>query len=149
MPWVNHLPAVSWSTFGKCSLKWEYVCKLDIKENNFSCFLLFHILMHYNMITPSHYHHCANFIWRHWTYKVPVRYNLSSVGLRLSIFSQLSIIGQETMVCAVCLFVFLYNMWGCVFSVYQFPSWWLREYTYFVLLSSSNRKYELLPIVKG
>ena len=42
-------------------------------------------------ITPSHYHHCANFIWRHWTYRMPVRYNLSSVWVRLSIFSQLSI----------------------------------------------------------
>ena len=38
-------------------------------------------------IAPSHYHHCANFIWRHWTYKMPVRYNLSSVWVRLSIFS--------------------------------------------------------------
>ena len=37
-------------------------------------------------------HHCANFIWRHWTYKMPVRYNLSSVWVRLSIFSELSII---------------------------------------------------------
>ena len=36
----------------------------------------------------------------------------------------------------------LYNMWGCVFSVYPFPLWWLREYIYFVLLSSSNWKYE-------
>ena len=43
-------------------------------------------------ITPSHYHHCANFIWRHWAYKIPVRYNLSSVWVRLSMFSQLSII---------------------------------------------------------
>ena len=43
-------------------------------------------------ITPSHYHHCANFIWIHWTYKMPVRCNLSSVWVRLSIFSQLSII---------------------------------------------------------
>ena len=43
-------------------------------------------------ITSSHYHHCANFIWRYWTYKMPVRYNLSSVWVRLSIFSQLSII---------------------------------------------------------
>ena len=101
--------------------------------------------------TPSHYHHCANFIWRHWTYKMPVRYNLSSVWVRLSIFSQLlSIIqyvglcvfslpisfvmieriyilcliiiiksevwtiahclglGHETMVCAVCLSIFLW-----------------------------------------
>ena len=40
--------------------------------------------------TLSHYHHCANFIWRLWTYKIPVRYNLSSVWVRLSIFSQLS-----------------------------------------------------------
>ena len=43
-------------------------------------------------LTPSHYQHCANFIWRHWTYKMPVRYNLSSVWVRLSIFSWLSII---------------------------------------------------------
>ena len=114
-------------------------------------------------ITPSHYHHCAKFIWRHWTYKMPVRYNLSSVWVRLSIFSQLSIIqyvglcvfslpisfvmieriyiyvyiyiniyiccliiiiksevwtithclglGHETMVCAVCLSVFLWVCW--------------------------------------
>ena len=31
-------------------------------------------------------------IWRHWNYKKPVRYILSSVWVRLSIFSQLSII---------------------------------------------------------
>ena len=31
-------------------------------------------------------------IWRHWTYKMPVRYILSSVWVRLSIFSTLSII---------------------------------------------------------
>ena len=43
-------------------------------------------------ITPSHYRHCANFIWRHWTYQMPVRYNLCSMWERLSIFSQLSII---------------------------------------------------------
>ena len=46
----------------------------------------------YLYITQSHYHHCGNFIWRHWTYKMPFRYNLSSVWVRLSIFSQLSII---------------------------------------------------------
>ena len=88
-------------------------------------------------------------IWRHWTYKMPVRYILSSVWVRLSIFSPLSIIqymglcvfslpiplvmieriyrlcliiiiksevwtithclwlGHETMVCAVCLSIFL------------------------------------------
>ena len=43
-------------------------------------------------ITPSPYHHCANFIWRHWTYKMPVRFNLSCMWVRLSIFSQFSVI---------------------------------------------------------
>ena len=31
-------------------------------------------------------------IWRHWTYKMPVRYILSNVWVRISIFSQLSIL---------------------------------------------------------
>ena len=70
-------------------------------------------------------------IWRHWTYKMPVRYILSSVWVGLSIFSPLSIIQYV----------------GLYISVYPFLLWWLREYIYFVLLSSSNRKYELLPIV--
>ena len=39
-------------------------------------------------------------------------------------------------------------MRGCVFSVYPFPLWWLREYIHFVLLSSSNRNYELLPLFR-
>ena len=51
-----------------------------------------HIVFVCLYITPSHYHHCANFILRHWTYKMPVRYNLSSVWVRISIFSQLSTI---------------------------------------------------------
>ena len=67
-------------------------------------------------------------IWRHWTYKRPVRYILSSKIKHVLRYP-------------------LYNMWGCMFSVYPFLLWWLREYIYFVLLSSSNRKYELLPIV--
>ena len=67
-------------------------------------------------------------IWRHWTYKVPVRYILSSVWVRLRIFSQLSIIRY---------------MGLCVFSL---PiSLVMIEMIY--TLSSSNRKYELLPIV--
>ena len=31
-----------------------------------------------------------------------------------------------------------------MFSVYPLLLWWLRKYIYFVLLSSSNRKFELL-----
>ena len=112
-----------------------------------------HIVFVCLYITPSHYHHCANFIWRHWTYKMAVSYNLSNVWVRSSIFSQLSIIqyvglcvfslpisfvmieriyifcliiiiiksevwtithclglGHETMVCAVCLSIFLLSI---------------------------------------
>ena len=41
--------------------------------------------------TLSHFHQCALF-WRHWTYTMPARYILSSVWVRLSILSPLSII---------------------------------------------------------
>ena len=51
-----------------------------------------HIVFVCLYITPYHYHHCANVIWIHWTYKMPVRYNLSSVWVRLSILSQLFIV---------------------------------------------------------
>ena len=66
-----------------CSLRWVQIvgCVLACRSYSFCLY-----------ITPPHYRHCANFIWRHGTYKFPVRYNLSSVWLRLSIYSQLSII---------------------------------------------------------
>ena len=48
------------------------------------------IVFVYWYISPSHYHHCANFIWRHWTYKMPVRIIISSVWVKLSIFSRLT-----------------------------------------------------------
>ena len=42
-------------------------------------------------ITPISLSSLCKLIWRHWTYKIPVRYILSSVWVILSIFSQLSI----------------------------------------------------------
>ena len=104
------------------------------------------LFVHYTISLSS----LCKLIWGHWTYKMPVRYSLSSVWVRLSIFSQLSIIqnmglyvfslpiplvmieriyilcliiiiksevwtiihclglGHETMVCAVCLSIFLW-----------------------------------------
>ena len=41
--------------------------------------------------------------WRHWTYKIPVRYILSSVWVRLSIFSPLSIIQCMGLYVIICL----------------------------------------------
>ena len=69
-------------------------------------------------ITPSHYHHCANFVWRHWIYKMPVRYNLSSVSIRLSKLSQLSII-QYVGLC----FQFTHCLcddWDNIFTLYYY-----------------------------
>ena len=89
------------------------------------------IVFAYLYVTPSHYHYC------------------SSLSEDIELIKRLSDI-----VCWVCdldnaysLSYPLKNTWGCVFSIDPFPLWWLREYIYFVLLSSSNRKYELLPIV--
>ena len=82
-------------------------------------------------IAPSHYHHCANFIWRHWTYKMPVKYNLSSVWIRLRIFSQLSIIQYVGL---------------CGFSL-PISSVMIERIHIYAVLLSSNRMYELLPIV--
>ena len=82
--------------------------------------------------TPSHYHHWANL----------------SEGIAL-------IKCLSDIFCRVCEYDLayslrypLYNMWGCMFSVYPFLLWWLREYIYFVLLSSSNRKYEHLQLLR-
>ena len=46
------------------------------------------LFVQYTISSPS----LCKFIWMHWTYKMPVRYILSSVWVRLSIFSPLSII---------------------------------------------------------
>ena len=35
---------------------------------------------------------------------------------------------------------------GCMYSAHPFLLWWLWEYVYFILLSSSNRKYDPFPI---
>ena len=69
-------------------------------------------------------------IWKHWTTKMLVRYMMPSVCLRLRQFSQLS----------------LYSLYGAVcLQLTQFCD--DRENVYFILLSSSNRKYESLTIV--
>ena len=75
-------------------------------------------------------------IWKHWIYKMHVRYILSNVWVRLSIFSPLSIIQY------VELYVF-----SLPISLVMIERIYI--YIYFVLLSSSDRKYELVPIVYG
>ena len=59
-------------------------------------------IVYFCLCITSYHHHCAIFFWRHWTFTMPVRYILSSVWVRLSIFSQLSIIQY---------------MWLCDFSL--------------------------------
>ena len=92
-------------------------------------------------ITPSHYHHCAKFIWRNWSYKMPVRYNLSSVWVRLSIFSQLSVI-HYTICGAVCFQFthFLCDDWKNIYtlSYYHHQIGSMNYYQLFLGLGSWN-----------
>ena len=77
--------------------------------------------------TSSHYRHCAKL-----SEGIELIKCLSDVFVEcviLSIFSQLSI--RQSIIQYVEL---------CV-SVNPLPLWWLKEYIYFVLSSSSNRKY--------
>ena len=60
------------------------------------------LFVHYTISLSS----LCKLIWRHWTYKMPVRYILSSKWVRLSIFSQLSII-QYMGLCALSLTISL------------------------------------------
>ena len=127
---------------GKLGICFHYYCKyLD----RFWLSDRTHLFVQYTISISS----LCKLIWRHWTYKMPVRYILLSLWVRLSIFSQLSNIqyvglcvfslpiplvmieriyilcliiiiksevwtithclglGHETMVCTVCLFIFL------------------------------------------
>ena len=85
------------------------------------------LFVHYTISLSS----VCKLICRHWTYEMSARYILSSVWVRLSIFSWLSIIQYMG------LYVFILpNSLVMVERIYCF-----------VLLSSSNRKYELLAIV--
>ena len=54
--------------------------------------------------------------WRHWTYKMPVRYILSSVWVRLSIFSPLSII-QYAGLYVFSLPISLYDDWENIYTL--------------------------------
>ena len=82
------------------------------------------LFVHYTISWSS----LCKLIWRHWNYKMPVRYTLSSGRVKWGIFSQLSIIQYVRL---------------CVFSLAIFHVKIERIYIDFVLLSSSNRKYEL------
>ena len=64
-------------------------------------------------ITPSHYHHCANL-----SEDIELMKCLSDIFCRVCEYDYAYFLSYP-----------LYNIWGCVFSVYPFPSWWLREYT--------------------
>ena len=81
-------------------------------------------------VTSSHYHHCANL-----SEDIELMKCLSDTFCGVCEWDKAYSLSYPS-----------YNIWGCVFAVYPFPLWWLRGYI-LVLLSSLNRKYELLPIV--
>ena len=63
-------------------------------------------------ITPSHYHHCADL----------------SVDIELDTCLPEIFYRVCEQVWAYSLSYLLCNIWGCMFSVYPIPSWWLGEY---------------------
>ena len=63
-------------------------------------------------ITPSHYHHCAN-----------VSVDIELMKCLPDIFCR--VCEQDW---AYSLSYPLFNIWGCMFSIYPIPSYWLREY---------------------
>ena len=65
-----------------CSLWWVQIIRYVWLADRVRVFV------HYIISLPS----LCKLIWRHWNYKMPVRYILSSVWVRLSIFSPLFII---------------------------------------------------------
>ena len=38
----------------------------------------------------------------------------------------------------------LYNIWGCVFSVYPFPLWWLRKYTLCLIIIIKSELWTII-----
>ena len=79
------------------------------------------LLVHYTISLSS----LGKLIWGHWTYEMPVRYILSSVWVRLSIFSQLSIIQYTG-------------------AFYPFPLWWLREYTLCLIIIIKSEVWTII-----
>ena len=80
----------------------------------------------------------CKFIWKHWTYKMPLKYNLSSVRVRLSIFSRLSII-QYVGLCVFSLpipFMIVMNIYTLFYYHHQIGS--MNYYPLFRVRSWNN-----------
>ena len=64
------------------------------------------------IITTSHYHHCVNL-----SENIELIKCLSDIFCRVCEWDEVYSLSYP-----------LYNTWGCVFSAYPSPLWWLREY---------------------
>ena len=85
--------------------------------------------------TPSHYHHCANL-----SEGIEIMKCLSDIFCPVSKIKYILSVTHYTICGAVC-FQFIH------FPCDDWENIYICIYIYFVLLSSSNRKYQLLPIV--
>ena len=89
---LHHIPSLIAYTFRE-NRDFVYIITVQFMMSanswiHFGLLIVFCLLVHYTISSSS----LCKLIWRHWTYKMPVRYILSSVWVRLTIFSQLSII---------------------------------------------------------
>ena len=90
---LHHAYSVTYCIYipGKPGVCFHYYCAVydDLKELDMFCLADRIPLFVHNIISLSS---LCKLFWRQWTDKMPVRYILSRVWVRLSIFSQLSII---------------------------------------------------------
>ena len=87
---LNHIMSLIAYTFRENGVYFHHYCAVYDECKWSDVFWLADCirLLRYTISLSSLY----SLIWRHWNYKMPVRYILSSVWVRLIIFSQLSII---------------------------------------------------------
>ena len=114
--------------------KWEFVFIIIVQfmmSANIRIPFGLKIVCVYLHITPSHYHHCVNL-----SEDIELIKCLSDIFFEC--VSKIKFVLQviHHAICGAVCFSFTHSPWDD------------REYIYFVLLSSSNWKYELLPIFR-
>ena len=92
-----------WDIMGCLLVNWGHISAASwvLIDNHLWWVQIFGYLLacrSFSFVCTLHHLIIVKLLWGHWTYKMPVIYILSSVWVRLSIFSQLSII-QDMRLC--------------------------------------------------
>ena len=109
---VHHILSLIACTFrGNRDFVLIIIEQFMMSENSWICFSLQNVFVCLYS-TPSQYHQCAIL-----SDDIEITKRLSDIFCRVC--------GSDW---SYSLSYLIYNVWGCVFSVYSFPLWWLIEY---------------------